>query len=1565
MSVVENAAPALGAPEDAPRQKQHEPTVMDGLSSSKVTVEYYDPSGVFPLVQEDLAARLPLRNLHWKAPTRPLRSIDSLHVDLVPSKETAQDVGTDSTSLAPPAQGVPNRTTEEMIRPQAKEKERRHQIPGLRRTPYLKVYLLRCDDSESYKGTARKQLREWMKDHTPPAQSSSVSTQENHDAYEWMIIHVVLPDTPAASQPRGSGSAATGEKEKSGATSVFKRASTTILEKIRADFNIASKSAPDRIAQVRLRKERVPPQMLPAAGSVATPSAAETQQEHDSAWSDVITKFKTLILSSFDLRVSQYEEDIRKNDAQRSFPGWNFNTFFVLKEGLARGFESAGLVDDALLGYDELSIGLDTVIRDQTDDGSALQMLGHSEDLYEQVVKVLEQSHENTSNSKSHLQFHDDKPIDAQKKDYRGLILANNISIFEFRVYIFARQMSILLRMGNSQSARADLANKLQPRPNASVTQKSIDDSHLGTRSGGQPVDSEDLLSLAELCTRALNFITFAGRLLREDLINGANAHETTLPEQLVDNVVRSWTFSALDQVLRETATSSLPFTKISRDITTASSGKSLSFSGRSKEQKMSLSEPKSMIHPSRSSSRSGPTDPPYLQPTASGQVVYENGQYQDRPALSQPGAINQSKNGLMDLAGQRAQLIGIQRRLLEHVGKALGWTVGWAAILPSLSQSEDFSEVDLNRDEEEDEEVAEGSTDVKDAEKPTHAMSGISATALVSALASIDHFRQFYETLSDQIFQHYRAAGQVKSAESITGDLAALRYELGDFRAAAMYFGSMAGITSKGSPDVSLSLYAKSRWNSVVATMLKMYARCLRKLNRKDEYIRTLLDLLARSSASRISFSSSSKRVSDDHISNVPQDWLNDDKVDTGGVLNELVNYSQQLPYDVSVQMADYFTDVLVEPYVRHYDEKDGFQLRLQFRHILEDEIEIRAAKIRLVSANSTTAKDIWLETPEAMTVKKGLTRVWLGCNINTTGPYTVDKIVLEAKRIVFVHEPVGKTEAPTPLGIIASASVTSLKAAKKARVQCFARAHALEARVYLSHFIHIDKPRHIEIACNTGSNEIERAEIRLKSASAGLRLRTANASVESEEGVVEDSQKPGVISTGAMAANSSITLKIPYDMETILQDLTVKAEIDYYTTSGKFQYFSSFTIPIDLPLDVNVHDHFKSKSLFSKFNIKTANQVPLELLDVELEGSEEFDVHAPKRSKQPVHVFPKQPVAVTYKITKKSINAEERRQSWPSKAGSLSLAVEYRCINEDVLDRLRMLFADAIRGSAIARLSRLLVASFVERAEHKVIPYQYEKIALLEKIDMGIFEEADWVECLDSLPQSAREEARSWLQDWLKDNKTVHLPKTASLTPSSNSAPLSPYPPRRMVITVSIPQTHILHTASLDLTSPSYSPNIAIVGQPLRATLRISHTRRWASPASLIAAANLDSADGPIEFVYTLDAAPDQWLVAGQRRALFTAVEDEAKEFTIMLIPLKAGNALLPSADIRARIKPKEKDDGKGGEEEILSCETDYLSYGESVMVVPDVRSITVGVGDMSLGSPRSVVWLEGVGQ
>jgi len=230
------------------------------------------------------------------------------------------------------------------------------------------------------------------------------------------------------------------------------------------------------------------------------------------------------------------------------------------------------------------------------------------------------------------------------------------------------------------------------------------------------------------------------------DLYDSAKAHEVNLPTQLVENIVRSWTFAAIEQVLRETSTTSLPTTKFSGDLSNGSSSKSLSFSGRSKESKTSVAEQKSMIHPSRSSSLNTgrPTaDSPYAQPTTSGQVVFENGQFKDRPPPIQTNT-NPLRNGLQELAGTRAQLLAIQRRLLEHTAKALGWSIGWAAILSSENEDEGMDDVDLDKnDEDVGEEQAEG---VGEADKLSTPTLGISTDTLVNALASIDQFRHTYE---------------------------------------------------------------------------------------------------------------------------------------------------------------------------------------------------------------------------------------------------------------------------------------------------------------------------------------------------------------------------------------------------------------------------------------------------------------------------------------------------------------------------------------------------------------------------------------------------------------------------------------------------------------------------------------------------------------------------------------------------------------------------------------------------------------------------------------------------
>jgi trafficking protein particle complex subunit 10 len=80
-------------------------------------------------------------------------------------------------------------------------------------------------------------------------------------------------------------------------------------------------------------------------------------------WQDILGKIKEGLLQSFDSRVVQYEEDIRKMHAQMTLPGWNYCTFFILKEGLAQSFEHMLLLEDALIQYDELEASFIQMLR--------------------------------------------------------------------------------------------------------------------------------------------------------------------------------------------------------------------------------------------------------------------------------------------------------------------------------------------------------------------------------------------------------------------------------------------------------------------------------------------------------------------------------------------------------------------------------------------------------------------------------------------------------------------------------------------------------------------------------------------------------------------------------------------------------------------------------------------------------------------------------------------------------------------------------------------------------------------------------------------------------------------------------------------------------------------------------------------------------------------------------------------------------------------------------------------------------------------------------------------------
>ncbi|GBC05869.1 hypothetical protein RclHR1_06490004 [Rhizophagus clarus] len=245
--------------------------------------------------------------------------------------------------------------------------ERSHMLPET--LPYLNLYFVNCDDNETYRQIVKTQIREWL------------NIAESRRNQEWLIVYVTKQENfrnPAR----------------------YFNMKGTVFDKIKADFNTKR----DRCVQLRL---------------------SESESEDYEAWQELIAKIKEGILSSFDQFFKQYEEDIRRLDSQRSMIGWNYCTFFILKEGLALTFEVMNIFEDALVQYDELEASFFQVLKDR-----ALAWFGNfgATDPNDDSANIL----------------------DVKKKQYRDLIMQNSISEFDFRCYLFARQCQLLGRLHKS-----------------------------------------------------------------------------------------------------------------------------------------------------------------------------------------------------------------------------------------------------------------------------------------------------------------------------------------------------------------------------------------------------------------------------------------------------------------------------------------------------------------------------------------------------------------------------------------------------------------------------------------------------------------------------------------------------------------------------------------------------------------------------------------------------------------------------------------------------------------------------------------------------------------------------------------------------------------------------------------------------------------------------------------------------------------------------------------------------------------------------------------------------------
>ncbi|KAG7396884.1 Trafficking protein particle complex subunit 10 [Phytophthora boehmeriae] len=246
------------------------------LLSPGLRVGYTDEGGVWQFLAASLCQRLPLRAIEWRNLVGVTKRIEQLPLHFV---ERSSSVHED--------------------------------------LPLACLYLVKCEDLDSYKTVVRGPLVSWV-----DAMSAA--------KVEWLVLYV-----PLGTRPKAAGNAP---------NPVYRK----IFERLRADFAHRKGAIMASTGGLALQERVCKIDTLEGASVVGQ------QQQHESQWTELLLRLKHCIMDAFQIKCFQYEEQLRVLDARRNAPGWDFGAFFLAKERLALMYQQMYLQDDAIRHLDEL-----------------------------------------------------------------------------------------------------------------------------------------------------------------------------------------------------------------------------------------------------------------------------------------------------------------------------------------------------------------------------------------------------------------------------------------------------------------------------------------------------------------------------------------------------------------------------------------------------------------------------------------------------------------------------------------------------------------------------------------------------------------------------------------------------------------------------------------------------------------------------------------------------------------------------------------------------------------------------------------------------------------------------------------------------------------------------------------------------------------------------------------------------------------------------------------------------------------------------------------------------------
>jgi hypothetical protein len=849
---------------------------------------------------------------------------------------------------------------------------------------------------------------------------------------------------------------------------------------------------------------------------------------------------------------------------------------------------------------------------------------------------------------------------------------------------------------------------------------------------------------------------------------------------------------------------------------------------------------------------------------------------------------------------------------MLEQTASHYGYSAGWTALKQAESGKSHIAEVPRD------------SVLASNAIRSTD--DALLSASLRVSLSSEEAFQKQFEILTDSALRHFLSATQNKSAERLMGDIALLKCQQENYLLAAAYF------------ERIVPLYSADCWSMMENRAVMNYAKCLNHLGRHESLVTTLLSLTAKLSHRSMDHKTvanssrpGSRQVRDEQL------------LDTSKIWREAIDASVHLDKEMTQAYGAFFAELNVDREILHDEGSDNWSLQLQARHLLETTITFDEASLRLVSTRDK-AQEIWLKSEGAIELNAGRNRVKLQTSTISTGSYYVDRIVMKANKISYVQEYYSKPEPSQPdAGSTVDTTARPLKSAPQ-YLHVFPRRQALHARVRRSKDFNMDKMRLLDVVVQAGEDGVDSISIKLKPATAGLRVHLVESSATGVQ-VVRKTDANGQLSLGSLGLGAEAVITVPYTMEQASREVSIRFEILYQTAAGTHTFVGSTRLSNELPLDVDVNDLFHLNAIFSTFTVRTTGRAPTTITGASLLESPVYAVEGPPHLPLPQVIYQSQPIDLAYKLLRKSCSDTNLRK----KNAALALCVDYVAIEDLGAECIRQQFDGALQLSPFAKYSRLLVPLLEKRWRQMTDPAGLDLAALLQTVDVLSAEHVGWQEVLPMISRNTHEDLEKWLNEWHAEHKTISLNNDAAFKAAS----------QRITVSVDVPNVDMVFHAALNLApkldhQPEFQPSVLALGEPVQATLRLAHTAQWGT-RSLFPNMPRVKIQGDPEpektFVCAVGAEGDGWLIGGKRSFHFTP-EDHREDITLQLnlIPLRLGLYPLPLVEVRPSVPADMEGNSTAEAEPSLTCETYYENAAQTVHVIQDRRTTQVCIIDAS---------------